>query len=67
MSLEYFEKYNFAPRKPTHTTIDDPVVILLGLTMAVETGERIEALMPAQKRMTPVTADFELGKYVQAV
>lgn len=34
MSLEYFAKYNDAPRKPAFATIDEPVVVFMGLTIS---------------------------------
>lgn len=34
MSFEYFGKYKLAARKNTFPTIDEPVVVLLGMTIA---------------------------------
>lgn len=34
MSFEYFGKYKEAERRSTHPTIDEPVVVLLGMTIA---------------------------------
>lgn len=34
MSFEYFAKYNRSERKPVCATIDEPVVIFLGLTIS---------------------------------